>query len=64
MDNWLDNIVQCPKCKQEVREGDKIWLDGECLCPKCYEYKRFEIETLRYEGYKQAMKNSKRSWEG
>lgn len=38
--SWLDNIVKCPWCKQDVREGDRIWLDGEALCPQCYEHKR------------------------
>ena len=40
MDNWLDRIVKCPKCNNDVRDGDRIWLDGECLCPDCYKYKR------------------------
>ena len=39
-ENWLDRIVKCHWCKQEVRDGDRIWLDGECLCPQCYEHKR------------------------
>lgn len=39
-DNWLDEIVKCPWCKNDVREGDRIWLDGEALCPDCYQHKR------------------------
>lgn len=40
--SWLDNIVKCPWCKQDVREGDRIWLDGEALCPQCYQHKRYK----------------------
>lgn len=63
-ESWLDKIVKCPWCNQDVKDGDRIWLDGECLCPQCYNHKRLKMEILRYEGYKQAMENSKRSWEG
>lgn len=59
IDNWLDNIVKCPKCKQDVRDGDRIWLNGECLCPKCYNHKRLEIEKIKQEGYEQALKDYK-----
>lgn len=38
--NWLDEMVKCPWCKQPVRDGDRIWLDGDCLCPECYLHKR------------------------
>lgn len=62
-ESWLDKIVKCPWCNQDVKDGDRIWLDGECLCPQCYNHKRLKMEILRYEGYKQAMENSKRSWE-
>lgn len=40
--NYLNKIVQCPWCKQDVRNGDRIWLDGECLCPQCYKHKRLK----------------------
>lgn len=40
--SYLDRLVECPKCKQLVRDGDRIWLDGECLCPKCYQHKRLK----------------------
>lgn len=40
MEDWLDEIVKCPWCKKDVRDGDRIWLDGDCLCPQCYEHKR------------------------
>ena len=39
-DSYLNKIVKCPWCKQDVRNGDRIWLDGECLCPECYQHKR------------------------
>ena len=41
-DSWLDEIVKCPCCKQDVREGDRIWLDGEALCQSCYQHKRLK----------------------
>ena len=40
--SYLDRLVECPKCKQLVRDGDRIWLDGECLCPECYQHKRLK----------------------
>lgn len=40
MNDWLDRIVKCPMCKQDVRDGDRIWIDGNCLCPECYKYFR------------------------
>lgn len=40
MDNWLDRIVKCPMCKNDVRDGDRIWIDGNCLCPECYKHFR------------------------
>lgn len=42
--NWLEDIVNCPKCGKPVMEGDRIWLDGECLCPQCYMNKRNKLD--------------------
>lgn len=39
-ESWLDKIVKCPNCKQDVREGDRIWLDGTAYCPQCYQHFR------------------------
>ena len=50
-DDWLDKIVKCPNCKEDVKNGDMIWLDGECLCPQCYEYKRAKYDALVQKGY-------------
>lgn len=58
--NWLDMLVKCPNCKNEVREGDRIWLDGECLCPDCYQHKRNKYDELKRQGYNEALKNNKR----
>ena len=44
--DWLDEIVSCPKCGKKVREGDRIWLDGECLCPQCYMSKRAKYDNM------------------
>lgn len=44
--SWLDKIVECPKCKKPVRDGDRIWLDGECLCPNCYSIKRNKYDNM------------------
>ena len=44
--DWLDEIVSCPKCGKKVREGDRIWLDGECLCPQCYMSKRVKYDNM------------------
>lgn len=55
--DYLDEIVKCPKCKQDVRDGDRIWLDGECLCPSCYQHKRRVYDSLKEEGYKQAKRD-------
>lgn len=59
-DNWLDRLVKCPNCKNEVRDGDRIWLDGECLCPDCYQHKRNKYDELKRQGYNEALKNNKR----
>lgn len=58
-DDWLDRIVKCPKCHEDVRDGDRIWLDGECLCSNCYNYKRAKYDDLKRQGYEQALKNNK-----
>ena len=58
MDNWLDRIVKCPKCNNDVRDGDRIWLNGECLCPQCYTQKRKEMDYSYLRGYEDG-KNSK-----
>lgn len=60
MSDWLDRIVKCPNCKNDVRDGDRIWLDGDCLCPECYQYKRRKIDDLKRQGYEQALKDNKR----
>lgn len=39
----MDEIVECPMCKKEVREGDRIWLNGMATCFECY--------RSRYEEY-------------
>lgn len=59
MDNydWLNQIVKCPKCHEDVKDGDRIWLDGECLCPKCYLNKREDYDRI----YKQGLKDGKNS---
>lgn len=49
---WLDEIVKCPKCGVDVRDGDRIWLDGECLCPECYQHKRRTYDDLYNRGFK------------
>lgn len=59
MEDWLNRIVKCPWCKQDVRDGDRIWLDGECLCPECYQHKRQKYDDLKRSGYKQAKKESR-----
>lgn len=51
MNDYLDELVQCPSCKKEVRDGDRIWLNGECLCPDCYYRKRNELTKLQNEAY-------------
>lgn len=56
-EDWLERIVQCPICKQDVRDGDRIWLDGECLCPQCYQHKRMKYDELKRQGYEQAKKD-------
>ena len=53
MDNYLDEIVKCPKCNNDVRDGDRIWLNGECLCPQCYENKRLTYDKEYQRGYNQ-----------
>lgn len=53
MEDFLNRIVQCPKCHQDVRDGARIWLDGECLCPDCYKIKRDTYDRI-YEQGKQA----------
>lgn len=58
-DDWLDRIVKCPRCHEDVRDGDRIWLDGECLCPNCYNHKRAKYDDLKRQGYEQALKNNK-----
>lgn len=57
--DWLDRIVKCPNCKQDVRDGDRIWLDGDCLCPECYQHKRNKYDELKRQGYEQALKHNK-----
>lgn len=57
MDNFLNRIVQCPKCKEDVKYGDMIWLDGECLCPSCYQHKRDTYDNLIRQGYEKAKKD-------
>lgn len=57
--DWLDKIVKCPNCKQEVRDGDRIWLDGDCLCPECYQHKRRKMDDLKRQGYQEALKGNK-----
>lgn len=59
MEDWLNKIVKCPWCKQDVRDGDRIWLDGECLCPECYQHKRQKYDDLKRSGYEQAKKESR-----
>lgn len=49
--SWLDKIVKCPKCHQDVREGDRIWKDGESLCPKCYQDKMLKLYEMYRIGY-------------
>lgn len=44
-DEWLNQIVLCPKCGNEVIDGDRIWLNGECLCPACYKVKRAQLDN-------------------
>lgn len=60
MSDWLDRIVKCPNCKNDVRDGDRIWLDGDCLCPECYQHKRRKMDDLKKQGYEQALKDNKR----
>lgn len=55
MDDYLNEIKQCPKCHEDVRYGDMIWLDGECLCPECYTYKRQRYDELKKQGYSEAL---------
>ena len=38
--DWLDELVECPWCGNQVKNGDRVWLDGDCLCPECYQHKR------------------------
>lgn len=57
-DDWLNRIVKCPKCNNDVRDGDRIWLDGECLCPDCYTHKRQRYDELKQQGYEQALKHN------
>lgn len=47
--NYLDKIVKCPWCKEDVRDGDRIWLDGDCLCPECYQHKRNKYDSMKYD---------------
>lgn len=61
MNKWLDKIVQCPKCHNDVRDGDRIWLDGECLCPECYKHKRQEYDNLIEYGYKKGYKEAEKN---
>lgn len=51
MNDYLDEIVKCPSCKKEVKDGDRIWLDGECLCPACYQHKRNKLTKLQNDSY-------------
>lgn len=60
MNDWLNKIVKCPNCNNDVRNGDRIWLDGECLCSDCYQHKRNKYDELKRQGYNEALKNNKR----
>ena len=51
MNDYLDELVKCPSCKKEVKDGDRIWLDGECLCPACYQHKRNKLVKLQNDSY-------------
>lgn len=57
MDNYLDRIVKCPECGQDVRDGDRIWLNGKCTCPDCYTYERQKLDNIKTQGYNQALKD-------
>lgn len=47
-EDWLNEIVKCPCCHHDVRDGDRIWLNGECLCPRCYEHKRRMLDNKEH----------------
>lgn len=45
--DYLYEIVNCPRCGKPVMNGDRIWINGECLCPQCYMDKRVKLDKER-----------------
>ena len=47
----LDEIVKCPQCGQDVREGDRIWFNGQATCFDCYKinYEKVNKRPFKWE---------------
>ena len=52
--DFLNELKDCPLCKQKVKYGDMIWKDGLCLCPKCYIEYRANLEREYLKGFNDA----------